>query len=452
MGIQDDEDSKDRQDAQYDHLEGLDEAQDPAVPYQKPKAIAKLKLYLIVAVLIALGTGNFLLLKIVYSAYPAKYSFFVNQGINLGYVVFGVCVVLPRIYWTKEVTPEMRKYPQRPFFYMGVLDSLGTFFTAMGTYGTPGAATPLLNQTLIPFTMLASLCILKDVSYHRFEILGAVIIMAGAVLSVMNQVLHPDSGSGDGSDHSTHWYCVLFYLASNVPMACSANYKERNFGEAYLDVWYLTQWVSTYQFFFSFLYIPFLCLPGFAGNTAAIPMQTVLDQLWDGCTCFLETNHECEGKNTMVLLLAYTAVNMMFNTLGLYLTQQASAVVCYITYALLLPITTLMFSAHFLGQYQESLSGFTFAGLAVVLIGFVVYQRYSYSVTDEEAAASVAGSFASEASVGSAQRSVQSSFQERVVGMGKAHRTRSHTRSMMRGDFDTGLKTDPMMGSSVHSV
>eukprot|EP00656_Telonema_subtile_P013709 TRINITY_DN16966_c0_g1_i1.p1 TRINITY_DN16966_c0_g1~~TRINITY_DN16966_c0_g1_i1.p1 ORF type:complete len:333 (-),score=39.56 TRINITY_DN16966_c0_g1_i1:108-1106(-) len=237
MGIQDDEDSKDRQDAQYDHLEGLDEAQDPAVPYQKPKAIAKLKLYLIVAVLIALGTGNFLLLKIVYSAYPAKYSFFVNQGINLGYVVFGVCVVLPRIYWTKEVTPEMRKYPQRPFFYMGVLDSLGTFFTAMGTYGTPGAATPLLNQTLIPFTMLASLCILKDVSYHRFEILGAVIIMAGAVLSVMNQVLHPDSGSGDGSDHSTHWYCVLFYLASNVPMACSANYKERNFGEVRTPCW-----------------------------------------------------------------------------------------------------------------------------------------------------------------------------------------------------------------------
>ena len=26
-------------------------------------------------------------------------------------------------------------------------------------------------------------------------------------------------------------YCILFYLASNVPMACSTNYKERNFSE-----------------------------------------------------------------------------------------------------------------------------------------------------------------------------------------------------------------------------
>ena len=34
---------------------------------------------------------------------------------------------------------------------------------AQGTPGTPGSATPLLNQTLIPFTMATSLCILKSV-------------------------------------------------------------------------------------------------------------------------------------------------------------------------------------------------------------------------------------------------------------------------------------------------
>merc|ERR1711934_537104 len=129
--------------------------------------ITKPRLYLIVLVLIVLGTANFLLLKICYSAYPAKYSFFVNQGINLLYVIFGGAILLPRIIWTQDVTPEMRRYPQLPFFIMGVLDSLGTFFTAMGTPGTPGAATPLLNQTLIPFTMLCSLCILKSVEYHR---------------------------------------------------------------------------------------------------------------------------------------------------------------------------------------------------------------------------------------------------------------------------------------------
>ena len=61
------------------------------------------------------------------------------------------------------------------------------------------------------------------------EVVGAAIILAGAVLSVMNQVLHPASSDDDKSQ--VHWYCILFYLASNIPMACSANYKERNFSE-----------------------------------------------------------------------------------------------------------------------------------------------------------------------------------------------------------------------------
>ena len=42
--------------------------------------------------------------------------------------------------------------------------------------------------------------------------------------------------------------------------------------QATLDVWYLTQWVSIYQFTVSFIYMPFLALPGFAGNDHAIPV------------------------------------------------------------------------------------------------------------------------------------------------------------------------------------
>ena len=45
--------------------------------------------------------------QICYSAYPAKYSFFVNQGINLLYVIFGGAILLPRIIWTQDVTPEV---------------------------------------------------------------------------------------------------------------------------------------------------------------------------------------------------------------------------------------------------------------------------------------------------------------------------------------------------------
>ena len=103
--------------------------------------------------------------------------------------------------------------------------------------------------------------------------------------------------------------------------------------------------------------------------------------------------------------------------------------VCYITYALLLPITTIIFSAPFLGEYQEHLSGFTFGGLGVVLVGFVVYQKYSSAIAEDgdniesQALASFTESFHSD--ISSRPTRGQSSFQERVVGMGKAHRTRA---------------------------
>ena len=60
--------------------------------------------------------------------------------------------------FTDHITAEMRSYPQIRFICMGILDSCGTFLAAMGAVNTPGHDQPLLNQTLIPLTMLASAC------------------------------------------------------------------------------------------------------------------------------------------------------------------------------------------------------------------------------------------------------------------------------------------------------
>jgi len=61
---------------------------------------------------------------------------------------------------------------------MGFLDALGTFFTAMGSAYTPGPLQPLLNQTLIPFTMLASAIFIRT-KYETMELVGAGLILCG---------------------------------------------------------------------------------------------------------------------------------------------------------------------------------------------------------------------------------------------------------------------------------
>ncbi len=61
-----------------------------------------------------------------------QYSFFVNQGINLLYVVVGGVMVYPRMCFTKDITPQMRRVPHKYYLVMATLDSFGTFFISMG--------------------------------------------------------------------------------------------------------------------------------------------------------------------------------------------------------------------------------------------------------------------------------------------------------------------------------
>ncbi|CAJ1337242.1 unnamed protein product [Effrenium voratum] len=215
--------------------------------------------------LVILGGMNFTLLKITYTAFGDRRSFFVNQAINLLYIIYGGAILYPRMLCTSAVTKEMTAFPKKHFVIMGTLDSLGTFLTCLGTAYTPGSVTPLLNQLLIPFTMLVSTTWLRIRSRWQ-ERLGATLIFAGACVSVLPKIVDDDSSSLHSLAAQSRWYAILFYALSNLPMAASSCYKEATFEDNHLDVWYLTQWVSIWQFLVSFAYMPLLVLPGFSSR------------------------------------------------------------------------------------------------------------------------------------------------------------------------------------------
>eukprot|EP00928_Gymnodinium_smaydae_P061049 TRINITY_DN4509_c0_g3_i2.p1 TRINITY_DN4509_c0_g3~~TRINITY_DN4509_c0_g3_i2.p1 ORF type:complete len:431 (+),score=84.43 TRINITY_DN4509_c0_g3_i2:165-1295(+) len=372
---------------------------------------------------------NFVLLKVAYTAYGDRRAFFVNQAINLLYILYGGLILYPRMLFTTSVTPEMRRYPKKHFLLMGFLDSLGTFFTCMGTAYTPGSLTPLLNQLLIPFTMVVSAAYIRT-RYSSKEMAGALLIVAGACVSVVPSLLQASASDSLGSN--IRWYAVIFYAMSNVPMAMSACYKESKFDKAQLDVWYLTQWVSIFQFLVSFVYMPLLVLPGF-GSQDGMSWSDVVSALSDGMDCYLERVPECAEQWTFLLLTGYCGVNVCFNTLGLYLTKHGSAVLNSLSYSILLPFTTCLFFTPLLGSYQEPItttSAFTFSGLVLALAGFAVYQRYTGGVGAPEATASKAseallGPAVPPGALANAQQG-QPSFQERIVGV---QRTKKIVRS-----------------------
>jgi len=75
--------------------------------------ISRSHLAVVLVGLVTLGCFNFLLLKVTYTAYTDKYGFFVNQGINFLYIVFGVLAFYPRDFLTDDITPEMWKFPHK---------------------------------------------------------------------------------------------------------------------------------------------------------------------------------------------------------------------------------------------------------------------------------------------------------------------------------------------------
>ena len=176
------------------------------MPSSANTTLTSTALLLVLVLLLSSGVVNFVLLKVLFAAYGESQAFFVSQGINLLYCIYGGALIYPRLLpWgvgdyvshlvgMEPVTAAMRRPSNhKRFFKMGVLDCLGTFLTAMGAVFTPGHFQTLLNQSLIPATMLAS-TIFLGTRYSAGQLWAAVMIVGGAVVSIAPSLM-PGGGS-----------------------------------------------------------------------------------------------------------------------------------------------------------------------------------------------------------------------------------------------------------------
>ena len=308
---------------------------------------------------ILLGPLNFVLYKLMFVQYGDEEQFFVSQCVNFQYVVIGGIALLI-IYCQGQITYEMIQISHRKFIVMGFLDCLAGFLQACGAKYTNGGVQQLLNQILIPLTMLASYIFLKKTSTYK-QITGAFIIFVGAFIVILPNIINSNMGSPVSS---------LIYATSNIPYALSFCYKEHGFKNLSIHVIYLTQLVSLYQFFIGFLLAPLMAMVD--GRTFSHTAHSFAT----GFNCFIGVEGDvCQGnRGSFYFLTGYCLVNFAFNTLGLYLVKHNSATLNSISYAIILPITTLTFTAPFLGHYREKFNINILEGLIVVMMGFVIWK------------------------------------------------------------------------------
>lgn len=250
---------------------------------------------------------------------------------------------------------------------MGGLDAVAGLFAIVGGALTAGQVQIVVQQANIPITMLLSRLYLKVHSYAWTQYIGATIIVIGGLLSAF--------GTGGGVTAHAVWYGPVLILIGILPGSMSNVYKEANFKEQNLDIYYLTVYVALWQIILSFVCLPLFTLECFGGIAMAdMPMNIV-----EGWQCFMGQHidgYYCEdpSPSTATILLLYIVVNFAFNMALLSMVKHGSALYLVIALAVALPITNLVFTQRWaMGADVEALSLYNLLGIVLVVGGFLLY-------------------------------------------------------------------------------
>jgi len=143
---------------------------------------------------------------------------------------------------------------------MGLLDAASSTLGAIGGALTPGQLQTLLNQTIIPFTIVISRLYLGT-EFNKNQIVGASLVFFGAGVAGLPYFFKDQSPFPDPyerADAGTVSISIAIFAVSVVPSAMSNVYKEKAMKGKDLDVYFTTTGISIWQELLGFLFLPLL--------------------------------------------------------------------------------------------------------------------------------------------------------------------------------------------------
>ena len=266
---------------------------------------------------------------------------------------------------------EKQTFYCRQYTMMGFLDSFAGFLSCVGGAFVAGAVQSLINQTTIPMTLILSKLFL-GATYSRKQNLGAIVIVVGAIFSVMPSMIK----KGGSHRSATTMTGVVVFILSVVPGAFSNVYKEYAFktSENSVDIYYMTVWVTLFQVLTGLLFMPAQSIDALGG----IPMDQMGKNLVDGNRCMMGYDSlpgdDCQGAGN--ILLIYVAINFAYNIFSLLVVKHGSASLSVISAAVALPLTNMSFSwKELMGVDYEPFDYLNVVSTFVVLFGFLIYSN-----------------------------------------------------------------------------
>ena len=317
--------------------------------------------------MIVLGTANrvsFTLMLIPMHNYP----YFMSQFINFIVIPIFFPLVWAQMIFTRDITPEVRAFPQRRFAAMGALDTLAGFMVLMGGAHISGPSQVLLSQGAIPVTMVVTSVWLKR-RYNPVQYVGAAAIIVGVVLSMLQSFLvdtKAESAEKAAGAATVLW--ALLYFSNNFPQAVSSVYKEISFRSVAIGALYMNAFVSLYQFLLGFPLAPVAAL------VQDISLRDIPEHMAQGAGCLFAGTH---------LVALYITFNVAYNIFLVLVLKYGSAALMFIATAVIIPLANILYTfPGIMGDNARPLSVYDIIGLLVILLGISLY-RLAESAEEE---------------------------------------------------------------------
>ncbi|KAF4721983.1 Cg10p, partial [Perkinsus olseni] len=250
---------------------------------------------------------------------------------------------------------------------LGALNAVNGGLTIFGNAYVPGYLQTILQQTIIPFTMILS-ALLCGTRYTLQHLLGVVIIIVGVAVQ-LGPLMSSDGAAGSSTTTpSLVW--SLVYLVAPLPVALAAVYQELEFSKRKVNLISLMYWSNLIQAIILFMLVPY---------DLATTTNSEVSRWPAACRCIAYSdeavNPECAGGQAGIYLGSCILWMLVSQLLQAELVRHAGASLCAVVMTLGLPTTALAFSIpQLMGDHIEPIDGSTVLALSVILLGVSLYR------------------------------------------------------------------------------
>jgi hypothetical protein len=212
------------------------------------------------------ATANTVLFKITlnsFSSSKTNYGFFVSQFSTFLYTFQALIISLILMWRDPASMSSLTIKNQSVYLYMGSLDAASATLGAIAGAYCPGGMQTILNQLIIPLTMIGAVLVLGT-RFDRHQIWGSSFILFGSIVASSNYLFNSHDSSSSTDPSSSPFMSlsasITLYFFSILPCAMSNIYKERVMKEMDMNEVHTSTVVSFWQLWIGFLFLPLLSL------------------------------------------------------------------------------------------------------------------------------------------------------------------------------------------------